>query len=130
MTKKKKTTGNKLSQSSLKRGSVNGLFMGQGARSGVPDTDSDEEKLNEDDDDDDQPQTRSSRSNSISASCRLFTCTVGIKPSAAHFYLHDSDEVIEILRTLSVGGTGGEFIDREERDSSSSGMDDIEEEDE
>jgi len=98
--------------------------MGQGARSGIPDTDSEDDLL---DDDDDIPQTRSSRSNSVSASCRLFTCTVGIKPSAAHFYLHDSDEVIEILRTLQSAGTGGDFLDREERESSSSG---IEEEDE
>jgi len=131
-TKLSKTEKKKAMSSNLKkRGSVNGLFMGQGARSGVPDTDSeDDDRQALDDDDDDIPQTRSSRSNSVSSSCRLFTCTVGIKPSDAHFYLHDSDEVIEILRTLSSAGAGGDFLDREDRESSSSGIDDVEEEDE
>jgi len=82
---------------SLKRGSVNGLFMGQGSRSGVPTTDSDDESEESQGEED----AGNRESSLVVNTSNLFTCTVGIKPSAAHYYLHDSDEVIEIIKTLS-----------------------------
>jgi len=45
----------------------------------------------------------------------LFTTTVGVRPSAAHYYLHDAEEVISALKALAVASTTPEHDNKDDK---------------